>query len=139
MSDNTESILDKVLGAVWSARKEDTPDRTDVTVSEDNSAAVFETRINAILKTHKDDMKDLVYVIDLAKIRDRLGSQWNQSLGKIHQKADTIIKSQLRAADIYIRRDDVTYVLIFDALPRLQGHLKAIKINQENSQPLVLL
>jgi len=137
MSSDTETVMQKILGKVWPGREM----RATSTVADQEQGAeldAFESRLDKILKSHRgEEMKDQVYLIDLSKIRERLGSKWDQSLDKIHIKADSIFKAQVTSSDLYIRRDDVTYLLVFDGLPRLQGHLKANMVNEEIARALV--
>ena len=137
MSRDAENVIHKILGTIWPGRKA----RTVTTLGDQKQGTdlnAFETRLDKILKSHRgEDMKDQVYLIDLSKIRERLGSKWDHAVDKIHIKADSIFKAQVTTNDLYIRRDDVTYLLVFDGLPRLQGHLKANMLNEEIARALV--
>lgn len=137
MGNDAETVVHKILGKIWPGRKPTATGQASST-AESSELSAFETRLNKILKSHSGTaMKDHVYLIDLSKIRDRLGDKWTNSLDKIHIKTDSILKAQIAARDLFIRRDDVSYLVVFDALPRLQGHLKANMLNEEIARALV--
>lgn len=138
MSEPSQTVMERILDKLWpghTATTQSTPTETSHTHAE---LSEFEIRLNAILKGHKgEELKDQVYLLDLSKIRERLGDKWDQSLDKIHIKTDSIIKAHLSSRDLFIRRDDISYLVVFDSLPRLQGHLKANMLNEEIARALV--
>jgi len=137
MSSDAENVVHKILGKLWPGRQKMTATNADLK-NKGAELDAFETRLDKILKSHSgEEMKDQVYLIDLSKVRARLGAKWDRAVDKIHIKADGIFKAQTTPSDLYLRRDDVTYLLVFDGLPRLQGHLKANIINEEIARALV--
>lgn len=138
MSEQPQTVMERILGKLWPEQTATTKNEPVDTSHTHAELSEFETRLNAILKGHRgEELKDQVYLLDLSKIRDRLGDKWDQSLDKIHIKTDSIIKAQLSSRDLFIRRDDVGYIVVFDSLPRLQGHLKANMLNEEIARALV--
>lgn len=138
MSDKPHTVIERILGTLWPGQKAANAAAPSQQGHGERELTEFEVRLNAILKAHKGEaLKDQVYLLDLSKIRDSLGPKWDQSLDKIHIKADSIIQSHLTARDLFIRRDDVSYLVVFDALPKLQGHLKANTLNEEIARALV--
>lgn len=137
MSSDTESVVNKILGKLWPGRATEVAKKGE-SGKENTELDKFEAGLDKILKSHTGvEMKDLVYMIDLSKIRDRLGDKWAKSLDKIHVKIDNILKNKVTDRDLYIRRDEVTYLLVFDALPKLRGHLKANMLNEDIARALV--
>lgn len=138
MPDQPQTVIERILGTLWPSQKGMSKAEHKDDPSADKHLSEFELRLNSILKAHKgEELKDQVYLIDLTKIKERLGAQWDQSLEKIHIKTDGIIKAHISARDLFIRRDDVSYLVVFDALPHLQGHLKANMLNEEIARALV--
>jgi len=144
MTPKPVDIVRDLIDKVWFGRDEHSPTKDIYSVKKDiysvkeEKLDAFETHLDTIIKNHRGtELKGLIYMIDLSKIRDRLGIKWTQSLDKIHLKIDGILHSQMTARDIYIQRDDLTYLLVFDALPHLQGHFKAHMIHEEIARALV--
>lgn len=137
MPGDSNSPTHGILSKLWAGKKSvDQEKGADERHTADLSA--FENRLNAILKSHKDDnLKDQVFLLDLGRIHERLGDQWDHALDKIHKKIDGIIRAQITPRDIFIRRDSDTYFLMFDGLPRIQGHLKANIVNEEIARALI--
>lgn len=137
MSHDSQNILKNILGKIIPRQSANA--KTAKHSKDDNrNLGAFETRLNKILKSHTgEEMKDQVFMIDLSKISVRLGQKWDDSIDKIHAKIDAIVKSQITTQDLFIRRDDTTYLVVFDGLPQLQGHLKANMLNEEIARALV--
>ncbi|HEY9081485.1 hypothetical protein [Magnetovibrio sp.] len=138
MTDQLQTVIERILGTLWPGLKSAYQNGAEDSEQPTKQLTEFQIRLNSILKAHKgEELKDQVYLLDLTKIKDHLGAKWDRSIEKIHIKVEGIIKAHLTARDLFIRRDDASYLVVFDALPHLQGHLKANVLNEEIARALV--
>jgi len=137
MPPDSKNLVQLILGKVWPGTDADAlvsaqAGKTKTELDE------FKSGLDAILKSHRgEEMKDLVYMIDLSKIKDSVGERWDTSLEKIHTKIEGVFKAEVSERDLFIRRDEITYLVVFDGLPLLQGHLKANLISEEIARALL--
>jgi len=138
MSGQPQTVMERLLTTLWPGHKTAKQNAALNDTHNPKELTEFEVRLNSILKSHRgEELKDQVYLLDLSKIKEHLGAKWDQACDKIHIKTDSIIQAHLSARDLFIRRDEVSYLVVFDALPHLQGHLKANMLNEEIARALV--
>ena len=72
-----------------------------------------------------------VHMINLDRVRDRLGSAWPAQRRRVHQATDRIIDRHLGGRDVQFRAGDGEYIIVFADLDRTAAKLVCAKIAEE--------
>lgn len=91
----------------------------------------FKTHLEAIMSRHPTVTTGRVQLVNLEKIRDRLGDKWEQRLQIAHKIADDVIARHLNSDDIFSSYGDLGYVIVFANLDKQQAQLKSVLIAKE--------
>lgn len=78
-----------------------------------------------------------VNLISIARIKNRLDSQWPQHAAKADRIARNAIERYLVSGDIYARWKDTGYIVVFATLDRQQAQIKSMLIGDEITRKLL--
>jgi hypothetical protein len=137
-------ILDSLLAKLGLARMEAAAERNvsarrggkGSASGRTREAVDMENRLNAILGQHFTAVEDRVFVIGLERCREKFGDTWRKSREKIHEVIRNIMAARLTDKDMFIRRDDDSYLIVFGALSRREAQLRCTIIGEEILQRL---
>jgi hypothetical protein len=72
-----------------------------------------------------------VQILNLNKIRDRLGEHWPRYAEKIHAVVHETFEHRLVRADVYSRLSEFAYVIVFATLSKAEAQIKCSAIAEE--------
>ena len=105
------------------------------TETRDPSKAVelgrFEQRLNHILVRQGPNLNDKIFVVDLTKCHAKLGDKWEKVQDKVHAKVRSIFDRRLGDSDLYIQRDDNSYLVVFGNISTRQAQLRCVALGEE--------
>lgn len=139
-------VLDSLLAKLGLVRVEAVADRGGPSASgggrqrwsnRSRETVDLENRLNSILGQHYTAVEDRVFVIDLERCHEKFGDAWQKAHDKVHETVRSIMASRLSDKDMFIRRDDDSYLVVFGALSRKEAQLRCTIIGEEILQRLV--
>ena len=77
-----------------------------------------------------------VYVLGIARFREKLGGNWERYQDRIYEAIDHTIEEQLGPRDVFIRGGSETYVISFDNTDMAQCAIKAALIARKIKEKL---
>jgi hypothetical protein len=80
-----------------------------------------------------------IQFIGLSKIKNRLGSRWQEYSKLVYQAAEVAIQEHLDKGDLFLRCRDDTYMIIFSRPSLEEGQIKAALIAEKIRQKLFAL
>ncbi|MBN9497300.1 MAG: hypothetical protein J0H39_11155 [Alphaproteobacteria bacterium] len=99
--------------------------------------ADFLKRLNQIHGEQRSILSGKIQLVGLEKIRDRLGPDWPRNAEKAQVIANHCIRRSLSADDIYVRYDELRFLIVFANLSREQAQVKCLRIAEEIGQRLL--
>ena len=128
------------LGRLVSSR-EDASDTAIVIDADDASDAIVDDSFTLALETllTEDDGKfqTKLQVISLVEFREAVGDKWNRLSEKVMMIAEGVINLHLGAGNVFGRRGQDFFVLLFRTVPAAEGRRRAVQIAQELGTRLV--
>lgn len=91
----------------------------------------FERSLDEIFEDPRMEVDDRVYLISLNKIREQLGNDWPGSESDIHATVSAVLEARLSERDIYIKYDEISYLVVFSSLLPNEAQLKCAAISEE--------
>lgn len=91
----------------------------------------FESHLEDIISRHPTVTTGRVQLINLEKVRDKLGDKWEKKSQNAYQIVCAAIERRLAPDDIYSRYSDLGYVIVFANLDKKQAQLKSVLIAKE--------
>ncbi len=142
MNDGLLQSLKRVLGFVTGPHSQNAlPQQPSVkkeAVSPgSNLGADFLKRLNQIHGEQRSILSGKIQLVGLEKIRDRLGPDWPRNAEKAQVIANHCIRRSLSADDIYVRYDELRFLIVFANLSRDQAQVKCLRIAEEIGQRLL--
>jgi len=99
------------------------------------SGALPENRLGAHLKGLLADREVVsagrVQILNLNKIRERLGEHWPRYANKVHAVVHEVFEHRLVRADVYTRVSEFAYVIVFATLSKAEAQIKCSAIAEE--------
>ncbi len=102
-----------------------TPEKVDPRV------ARFERQIDKILDQRQAGLDDRVFLISIRKVRDAMGAKWPHTEARVHETVERIIDQHLTPRDLYIRYDDLSYLVVLSGSTKQKAQLKCTLIGEE--------
>lgn len=90
----------------------------------------FSRRLNQVLKKHPD-VGGHLFMLNLSELKSAIKDKWESDNKKIHNRIRRIISGHLAPYDLTIRKDDITYLVLFPSLNFEEGEIKASIIAEE--------
>lgn len=84
----------------------------------------FQSRIKGILQPRSKRIDDRVFLVDLTGLRQAYGLKWEVSAAKAHHKIHKILEASLIAHDVYLQRDEASYLVILSGIDLTKAQLK---------------
>lgn len=140
---NQHPILDSLLAKLGLVRAEATAkkgpnDQTDgALISGRRDLVEVEDRLNSILSQHQAAVEDRVFIISLEPCRAKYGDAWEKTREKVHETVRSILTNRLSKQDMFLRRDDDTFLVVFGAIGHREAQVKCTIIGEEILQRLV--
>ena len=138
-----ESILRGVMAKLGfgegEARKDLRPEkaeRAEGTARQAVELNNFERRLESILARRSSDLADNVFVINLDKCRAKLGDRWEKLQDKVHDTVRNILERKLGPHDLFVKRDDESYMVVFAASSARHAQVRCLVIGEEILQRL---
>ena len=113
-----------------------TEQRTGGDVRQAVELSNFEQRLESILGRHSSDLGDNVFVIGLEKCKAKLGGRWDKLQDKIHDTVRNILEKKLGPHDLFVKRDDESYMVVFAASSARHAQVRCLVIGEEILQRL---
>ncbi len=98
--------------------------------------AAFEQRLSFLLGRWTGEAQDNIFVIDISKCRDHLGPRWPEVRDKIHAKVQGILNTRLTRQELFLQRDEVSYLVVFAGATRRNAQIRALVVNQAINERL---
>lgn len=140
---SNESILRGVMAKLGlretTGRESQPPEEAKPAVGDARQAielSNFERRLESILGRRSNELDDNVFVIGLEKCKVKLGARWDKLQDKIHDTVRGILEKKLGPHDVFLRRDDQSYMVIFAASSARQAQVRCLIIGEEILQRL---
>ena len=107
------------------------------TASKAAELGMFEQRLGRILARRTQDINDNVFVIDLQRCREKFGTKWEKVQDKVHTTVQAILDRRLGPHDLYLQRDDNSYLVVFGEGSARQAQLRCVILGEEVLKRLV--
>ncbi len=91
----------------------------------------FETHLLGLLATQPACMIGRLNLIGLHQLKEALGTRWENVQERVHEKVQSILRKNLAKDDIFVRHNEVEYMVCHANLSDQQARLKSIQIAQE--------
>lgn len=100
----------------------------------------FETRLKAFVAqrgTCDSLLAGRVHLINVGKIRERLGERWPRFAERVHEVIKTEIKTRLGPQDLFRRVSAECYVIVFADCPEAEARLKVALLSEQILETLL--
>jgi len=96
----------------------------------------FRKRLDHVLSDYRTDTQGHVFLLRLDRVKERMGESWGKSSERLHAGIEAILTRHTSGGDLYIKYDDLSYLLIFLTLNEHEGQLRSIAIADEIARRL---
>jgi hypothetical protein len=106
------------------AAKPPTPDQ-------DTQLNQFENRLGQVLARSHQNVDDRVFVISFESWQAKLGNKWERLQDKVHATARSILDQRLSDHSLYVKRDDISYLVVMSGATVREAQLRCRIIGKE--------
>jgi hypothetical protein len=103
----------------------------------EEGASSLKSRLAAVVQGNGVIAAGVFYLVGLAEIRERLGSNWERSSEKAHLLMQRTIERHISPRDVYFPGGPDDYVLVFAQIGKAAAQLVCAKITQEVQRALL--
>lgn len=94
-------------------------------------------RLGRLLRDRRSVLSGNIHLIGLQRIRDRAGSEWPRIADRARDITLKVLQRFCGPDDLFTRYDDLSFLVIFPALPREQAQLRCHDIGEEIGRRLL--
>lgn len=94
-------------------------------------AAKLAAAIRRLVKDHKGRTAGAIHLINLHVVRERMGDRWPAVADRLLAGIEVILDNRLTAADLYIRIEGPSYLIVFGEIDHDAAKLKCALIGRE--------
>ncbi len=110
---------------------------TSASTSDGPSAKDFLSRLSGIVRNRPNVLTGSVNLVGLERIRELLGAKWPHYAERAQDIATLTIRRSLGPDDVFLRYDDMKFLIVFAHLNREQAQAKCLQIAEEIAQKLL--
>lgn len=116
------------------------PTHGELAASQQKQSQIFDAQLEKLaarLKTGDSFIAGRVHLINIDKVRDRLGDRWPKFAQRVHETIKTELKIRLSPRDFFRQIGDDSYVIVFGDCAEAEARIKISLLSEQILEKLL--